>query len=197
MRARNLDRLRLAIVLVSTLAVAAPGPAATPPPAASPPAPSPKDRMAALQFLVGEWEGEAWSQMGPGPREIVQQHELVEWKVNGELLLIQGRGTQRDAATGAERVVHEAMAVVAWDPGARQHVMWTYRAGAAPTIPQVTVGDKTVVWGFDTPRGKVRFTIRLDEQGRWVENGEYSADGAKWTGFFGMTLTRRGPAAAR
>src|SRR5688572_1104230 len=107
MRNRNLDRLRIAIVLVSTLAVAAPGPAATPPPAASPSAPPPKDQMAALQFLVGDWEGEAWSQMGKGPREIVRQHELVEWKVDGELLLIQGRGTQRDAATGAERVVHQ------------------------------------------------------------------------------------------
>ena len=197
MKARSLDRLRLAIVLLSTLAVAASALAATPPPAASPPGPSPKEQMAALQFLVGEWEGEAWSQMGKGPREISQVRELVEWKIDGELLLLQGRGTQRDAATGAERVVHEAMAVVAWDPGAQKHVMWTYRAGAAPTIPQVTVGDDTVVWGFDTPRGKVRFTMRLDEQGRWVESGEYSADGAKWTEFLGMTLSRRGPAAAR
>lgn len=108
----------------------------------------------------------------------------------GEVLLIQGRGTRSDAASSAERVVHDALAMVAWDAARARYVMSTYRAGQGAGAPEIQVTDGTIVWSLDNPRGKVRFTIQLDKQGRWVERGEYSADGQAWHEFFGMTLTR-------
>jgi hypothetical protein len=56
---------------------------------------------------------------------------------------------------------------------------------------EATVGDKSLIWSFRDPRaGQIRFTIKLDEQGRWFEIGEISMDGKGWHKFFEMTLQR-------
>jgi hypothetical protein len=175
------------VLVVAALAVlpqasAAQAPAA---PAAAAPAVA-VQKMQALAFLVGEWEGEAWMQMGPDRRETVRQHERVELEVGGEVLTIRGQGHVGD------RLVHDAVASIVWDPAAQRYDMWTYRAGGGPSDPSIEVGERQVVWGFETPRGKIRFTIRLDEQGRWSETGERSDDGgATWQTFFGMTLAKK------
>ena len=170
------------MVGVAALAATAVSAGAQAQPASSPAA---LEKMKALEFLAGEWRGDAWMQMGPDRRETAQQHELVEWKAGGEVLLIQGRGESEG------KPVHQAMATITWDPRASRHEMWTYRAGSGSVRPSIEVGDRRVVWGFDVPNGKVRYTITLDAEGRWVEIGEHSADGGStWRQFFGMTLRR-------
>ena len=169
-----------------TMAIAALATSTTAAVAQAQPASSPAaiEKMKALEFLAGEWTGDAWMQMGPDRRETAQQHELVEWKAGGEVLLIQGRGESEG------KPVHQAMATITWDARANRHEMWTYRAGSGSMRPSIEVGDRRVVWGFDVPNGKVRYTISLDGEGRWVEVGEHSADGSTWRQFFGMTLRR-------
>ncbi len=179
----------LAWLFTSWFAAALAAQEPAPPPA---PAPGPAAKMAPLAFLVGEWEGEAWIQMGPGGRETVQQRERVEWKVGEEVLLIQGLGRTVDSRTGELRTVHDALATIAWDPDRQRHVMWTYVGGRGTGSPEVAVEAGQVVWTLDSRGGRVRFIIRLDEHGRWVETGERSADGGQsWQPFFGMTLTRK------
>ena len=47
------------------------------------------DEMKKLDFLVGEWKGEAWYQMGPNAkREYALQHEKVTPKAGGNALQI-------------------------------------------------------------------------------------------------------------
>jgi hypothetical protein len=169
----------LAVVVAVAGALAAQSPTATSSPAA-------REKMKALEFLVGEWQGDAWMQMGPDRREEASQREWVELEAGGEVLLIQGRGES------GGRVVHEALATIVWDQRAGRYEMWTYRAGSgAAARPSIEVGDQRVVWGFDTPQGKIRYTIGLDAEGRWVEVGERSGDGGStWTEFFGMTLRK-------
>jgi hypothetical protein len=175
--------LSLGIAALSLSLASAAGGQAPPQRPAGPPA---TEKMQAVAFLAGEWEGEAWMQMGPDLRETVRQHELVEWRAGNEVLVIQGHGRQGD------RLVHDAFAAIAWDPRKAAYVMWTYRAGGGPSDPWIEVAEKRIVWGFDGGGGKIRFTIVLDEAGRWVESGERSADGgATWHPFFGMTLDRK------
>ena len=182
---RVVSAVALAMALPVLGAGAAPAPPGAPRAAA--------DEMKALSWLAGEWEGEAWI-IGPGgQKSTVQQRERVEWKTGGEVLLIQGRGVMRDPQSGEERLVHDTLATLAWDPGSGRHVMWTYRAGGGPGKPEVTVDGSTVVWGFPVGGSHIRFTIRRDGEGRWVETGERSADGTTWTPFFGMTLVRTAP----
>jgi hypothetical protein len=46
--------------------------------------------MKKLSFLVGEWHGESWSQMGPHKRTS-KGIEVVQSKLGGLLLVIDGR----------------------------------------------------------------------------------------------------------
>jgi hypothetical protein len=150
------------------------------------------DEMKALDFLIGEWTGEASIQMGPGKREVVLQTEKVTLKAGGKALLIEGLGRRKLENGSAGDVVHDAVALVSWDKTKK-----TYRFDAhvaqqesVDTTLNLTAPN-TAVWGLDTPNGKVRYTIRLTEKGEWNEVGEFSRDGEKWMKFFEMMLTKK------
>ncbi len=166
-------------------------PAATTEPAAETVPPPPGERMQALAFLLGEWTGGAWVQMGAGPRQEIEQRERVAWEVGGEVLLIRGEGWASDPGGGERRRVHDALAVVAWDPDRAAYAMWSYAAGRGAGLRDLEVGERSFVWRQQAPGGEARYSMHLDEEGRWVETGEFSRDGGEtWLPFFGMTLTR-------
>jgi hypothetical protein len=81
--------------------------------------------------------------------------------------------------------------VLSYDPAKGEYALRAYRDGTFVDA-DITVDDGEIVWGFAPPggRGRVRYTIRLDEQGRWHEVGHYSPDGTTWHQFFEMRLTR-------
>jgi hypothetical protein len=149
------------------------------------------DEMKKLDFLIGEWNGEAWIQMGPGKRETVIQTEKVKSKAGGKVLLVEGLGSKKLENGMPGEIVHDAIALISWDKAKN-----TYRFDAhvaqqdsVDTTLDLT-GPNTLVWGFDTPQGKVRYTIRLTEKGQWNEVGEFSRDSTSWMKFFEMTLTK-------
>lgn len=149
------------------------------------------EEMGKLDFLVGEWKGEAWIQMGPGKRENVIQTEKVTKKAGGKVLLVEGLGKKKLEDGTAGEVAHDAIALISWD-----NAKSTYRfighvaqQESVDTALDMTAPN-TLVWGRDTPQGKVRFTIRLTEQGQWNEVGEFSRDGTAWMKFMEMTLTK-------
>lgn len=144
--------------------------------------------MRKADFLVGHWQGSGWIVSGSDHvRHTFTESETLTLKQGGSLLLIEGEGHN---AKG--KVVHDALAVMTWDAQA-QHYRWQAWSDGAPYIDaSASIGDKTLVWGFQEPHaGTLRFTIKLDAQGRWVETGEMSPDGKRWFPFFGMTLTRK------
>ena len=149
------------------------------------------EEMKKLDFLIGDWKGEGWIQMGPGKRSSALQTEKVTSRAGGKVLLIEGLGRRKMENGTAGEVVHDAIALVAWDKTKK-----TYRfdAHAAQQESVDTTIDltapKTLVWGFDTPQGKVRYTIKLTPKGEWYEVGDWSADGKAWTKFFEMTLVK-------
>jgi hypothetical protein len=54
------------------------------------------------------------------------------------------------------------------------------------------VGVNTLEWGLQiSERGRIRYTIELNEKGQWFEVGEMTQDGQKWNKFFEMTLQRQ------
>lgn len=149
------------------------------------------DEMKKLDFLAGEWKGEAWIQMGPGKPSHAIQTERVTPKAGGAALLIEGLGRAKKDDGTAGDVVHEAVALVRWDEQAKQYRMSTAVAGRGTAEPWLEVrGQNHLVWGLDTPQGKVRYTITLNERGEWFEIGEHSRDGEKWMKFFEMTLQK-------
>lgn len=145
--------------------------------------------MKQLDFLVGEWTGEGWIQMGPGPRQPFVQSEIVRTKLGGALVTMEGLGKHPE--TG--KVVHDAFAVVAWDEQKKHLRMSAFVAPQGRGVDTtMETGDKTAVWTMETPQGmRIRYTIRLDDKGQWHEIGEVLRPGnAEWFQFFEMTLRK-------
>ena len=52
---------------------------------------------------------------------------------------------------------------------------------------------KSITWGFDVSESgsKIKFVLQVNDQGRWVETGEFSRDGGKtWVKFMEMELSK-------
>ncbi|MGE0132998.1 MAG: hypothetical protein AB7U82_33395 [Blastocatellales bacterium] len=146
--------------------------------------------MRKLDFLLGAWEGEGWMDFGPGQRRASKVKESVQAKAGGSVLMIEGLGKAKMPGKDEEAVVHNAFATVWYDGREKRFRMMAWRAGESVDA-DITIGDKNLVWGFrDSRAGQIRFTIKLDEAGRWFEIGEMSRDGSNWNKFFEMTLKR-------
>jgi hypothetical protein len=146
--------------------------------------------MRKLDFLLGAWEGEGWTDFGSGQRRAVNVKESVQSKAEGSVLTLEGLGKARAPGKDEEIVVHSAFGVVWYDGEAKRFRMMAWREGRSVDA-DITVGEKSLVWGFrDQRAGQIRFTIKLDEAGRWFEIGEISRDGMTWNKFFEMTLKR-------
>jgi hypothetical protein len=159
--------------------------------AAQPPDGGEREEMRRVDFLIGQWDGEGWVELGPGQRKPFTIHEAVQSKLDGLALLLEGQGKSR-GPDGKERVTHRALATVVYEPQARAYRMSAYRAGGGLIDSDVNVNGQTMTWGYTDPRaGQIRFNIRLDGKGRWVETGEASRDAGKtWHQFLEMTLHR-------
>ncbi len=145
------------------------------------------EEMKKLNFLVGEWRGDAWAMIGPNQRETAKQTETVQSKLNGLTLLVEGIGKTTD---GKERIVHHAMAVISYDTVKKAHRVSAYLANGQSVDTEAKVGNNTLEWGFKRTDGTIRFTIKLTEKGEWHEVGEFSPDGKNWFKMMEMTLQK-------
>jgi len=149
------------------------------------PDPGPQiEKMARLSFLEGTWEGSGWIQMGPEPRQKFTIEENIHYEIGGLVLVLEGHGKSGDETT------HQAFAVASFDPesGSYQVRAWEMH-GRFINADAAFVGDQ-FRWSFSTPMGSIRYSISLDDQGRWRENGEWSGDGKTWRQFMEMTLSK-------
>ena len=143
--------------------------------------------MKKLDFLVGIWKGEGWIEFGPGQRRTFTETEMVESRVGGLVLVIEGLGKNKEGA-----ITHNAFAVAFYDKEAKVFRWQTYRAADGSYMnTEAQVAENSLIWGFrDSRAGELRFTIKLNEKGQWFEIGEISRDGKTWNKFFEMTLNR-------
>jgi hypothetical protein len=128
--------------------------------------------------------------LGRGERHTFRQTESVQRKVDGAVLLIEGLGKSKDPEN-AGATIHNAFAVMSYDKNAKAFRWYALRANGDPVDTQAKVSENMLVWGMRNPSGgEIRFTIKLNEKGRWFEVGEFSRDGKTWQKFFEMTLDR-------
>jgi hypothetical protein len=149
-----------------------------------------RDAMKKLDFLVGEWKGEGWMEFAPGQKRTFKGTEIVQSKLDGLLLSVEGlhRGRVGDKE---EVVVHNAFGLVSYDDKAKRYRFQAFTSRGNYEEAEAKVSDGQLVWGMKIPQfGEVRYTIKLDAKGRWFEIGEVSQDGKEWRKFFEMTLER-------
>ena len=147
--------------------------------------------MKKLDFLVGQWKGEGWMELAPGQRRTFKGTEVVQGKLDGLLLTIEGLHRGQVGDKKEEVVVHNAFALVSYDDKAKRYRFQAFTSRGNYEDAEAKVSEGQFVWGMKVPQfGDVRYTTKLDKKGRWFEVGEVSQDGKAWRKFFEMTLER-------
>lgn len=147
--------------------------------------------MKKLEFLVGEWKGTGWMQMGPGQKAESVVNENVQAKLGGRVLIIEGLGRARSEGSSEGRVVHNAFAFLYYDQEAGRFRMRAFLANGQAVDADTSFKDGVFEWGFQVPQGKIQYRTRLNPKQQWFEEGSISLDGGKtYQKFFEMTLDR-------
>jgi hypothetical protein len=119
--------------------------------------------MRKLAFLSGHWSGPATISRGPGDTLHATQTEDVEYKLDGLVLLIQGKSTAADG-----KVVFSALATVAYDDAAHAYRFRAYYDGHYLDT-DLAVLDKGFSWSFSAGPAHVVNTMHLTANGEWSE----------------------------
>ncbi|MCI0751480.1 MAG: DUF1579 domain-containing protein [Flammeovirgaceae bacterium] len=149
-----------------------------------------KEKMSVFNAWIGNWKGEGSMQRGPGPASKSSVDEKIEYKLGSNLLVVEGLGKTKDE-TGNEKTIHHAYGVLSFDPFTNAYKFRSYLIDGKSTDAWFTVtGENQYQWGFDSPQGKIRYSITLASN-TWNEVGEFSKDGTAWMKFFEMNLTKQ------
>ena len=149
------------------------------------PAGTPEQRAAmdALDFLDGEWRGEA--RVGPQGAMTLIQTERVGDLLGGSVKLGEGRGYGPDGAT-----VFNALGVISWSPE-DGYAFSTWASGMKAEYP-ITVTQNGFSWSHPAgPNGSMHYAATI-EDGRWVQTGDYRAEGQAPVRVIEMNMTRIG-----
>lgn len=149
-----------------------------------------KEKMKALTWLIGEWEGEGKVVLPDGQTAPSRVREKAEWRLGGTLLVVEGIGVRPDNPADT---VHHAFGVITYNPWMKQYNVRAYKSdGLYVDAPGEVLPDGALEWRIENPYvGIMKNTARLTETGAWVETGEQSRDGGEsWTHFFEMRLNK-------
>jgi hypothetical protein len=144
-----------------------------------------REAMKKLAFLVGKWSGDATTRRGPNETVKVRQTEEVQFKLGGLVLLIEGTGRNPD--TGA--VMFNALATVAYDETAKVYHFRAYNDGRYLDA-EMKVPENGFEWGYKAGPVDVRFVMRLNDKGEWVETGDVKSGDNPPQRTFEMTLRK-------
>jgi ketosteroid isomerase-like protein len=130
-----------------------------------------REAMKRLEFLVGQWRGEATTVVA-GVRKRLNQTEAVRFRLDGLVLLVEGTG--RDPETGAS--AFSALATIAFD-----ETSGTYRFRAHSDgnylDTEMIVRENGVEWGYSRGPAVITNVMKLDGEGRWIEFTDVSVNG--------------------
>ncbi|HEX8737847.1 MAG TPA: hypothetical protein VF721_21125 [Pyrinomonadaceae bacterium] len=87
------------------------------------------------------------------------------------------------------KVIHETLAVLAFDAKAKGYRFRTYLASGMSGERDFKLLAGGCEWGFQFPTGTVRYIIKTNND-VWLETGEFSGDGKTWMKFFEMKLDK-------
>jgi len=146
-----------------------------------------QEKMQALKFLIGDWQGTGWMFLANKQKMTFIQTEKIEWKLDKTIILIEGKGLSQDS----NDIIHHALAVVTWIDTKQLYQFSSNLAdGRGGVFEAKTNQNGDFIWWTTSTNGTRRFTIKINEKGEWFEIGEFSKDGEKWFQFFEMTLKK-------
>lgn len=127
---------------------------------------SQREAMRKLSFLAGHWSGPVTISRGPGEPLHLTQTENVEYRLDGLVLLIEGKSTGPDG-----KVQFSALATIAYDETAHSYRFRAYNDGHYVDT-ELSVPASGFSWGFTAGPAHIVNTMHLTDKGEWNEATE-------------------------
>jgi hypothetical protein len=125
-----------------------------------------RQAMQKLAFLAGHWSGPVTIVRGPGEPLKATQIEDVAFKLDGLVLLIEGKSTDADG-----KAIFRALATVAYDDASKSYRFRAYNEGRYVDTDLAVTADG-FSWSFSAGPAHVVNTMRLTAKGEWQESTE-------------------------
>ena len=125
-----------------------------------------RQAMQKLSFLAGHWSGAVTVVRGPGEPLKATQTEDVQFKLDGLVLLIEGKSTGDDG-----KVIFRALATVAYDDASKTYRFRAYHDGRYVDTDLAVPGNG-FSWSYAAGPAHVVNTMKLTEKAQWQETTE-------------------------
>ena len=112
-----------------------------------------RQAMAALPDFEGRWKGEGWIRRGPQEPHPFLSEEIVETRLDGQILLIEGIHHSKEDPS--RKVLH-AFAVLSYDPEADRYRFRSHTAEGRGGDFKGRLEDGAFIWGHEVPAGQIR-----------------------------------------
>jgi hypothetical protein len=125
--------------------------------------------MKKLEFLVGDWSGDATILRGPGQFVEMAQTESAQFKLDGLVLMIEGVGRAKTDG----KVSLQALGLISFDDETGTYKIRAFNDGRwLETEVKLADGGNSISWGFALGAFKTTTVLRINENGEWTEHGE-------------------------
>lgn len=126
------------------------------------------EAMHKLSFLAGHWSGPVTIIRGPGEPLHLTQTEDVAYKLDGLVLLVEGKSTSPDG-----KVLFSALAIIAYDDASHTYRFRAYHDGRyLDTELLVPASANGFSWSFTAGPAHIVNTMHLTAKGEWDEVSE-------------------------
>ena len=122
-----------------------------------------REAMRKLSFLAGHWSGPVTIVRGPGEPLHLTQTEDVEYKLDGLILLIEGKSTSAEG-----KVQFSALATIAYDDTSHTYRFRAYHDGHYLDT-ELSVPANGFSWSFTAGPAHIVNTMHLTSKGEWDE----------------------------
>jgi len=122
-----------------------------------------REAMGKLSFLAGNWSGPVTIIRGPGEALHLTQTERVEYKLDGLVLLVEGKSTSADG-----KVLFSALATIAYDDASHTYRFRAYHDGHYLDT-ELSVPPNGFSWSFMAGPAHIVNTMHLTEKSEWDE----------------------------
>ncbi|MGH6868175.1 MAG: hypothetical protein ACREDA_04725 [Methylocella sp.] len=125
-----------------------------------------REAMHKLSFLAGRWSGPVTIVRGPGEPLHLTQTEDIQYKLDGLVLLIEGKSTSADG-----KVLFSALATVAYNDASHTYRFRAYNDGHYLDT-ELTVPVNGFSWSYTAGPARIVNTMNLTGKGEWNEVAE-------------------------
>lgn len=122
-----------------------------------------REAMHKLAFLAGRWSGPVTIMRGPGESLHLTQSEDVQYKLDGLVLLLEGKSTSADG-----KAEFSALATISFDDATRTYRIRAYNNGHYVDTELSVLADG-FSWSFLAGPVRIVNTMHLTAKGEWQE----------------------------